>query len=192
MSIIINMIKIYTLNRDQFKSVKYKYLMLLTTSIFFKLNYILYTRHLAFSKYVVAIMLSVFTFIFLTKLIISQNNAIYLIEKYFDNIGLYSIFLALSFVIAIDVLKSSKFKFAKHISLTLIIIAMIAVLLLKSRSAFILISLYVVLEYLKNTSYCINKYVIALILVIPLCIISAFCVKSDSTQGRLFIWKTSA
>ena len=141
------MIKIYTLNRDQFKSVKYKYLMLLTTSIFFKLNYILYTRHLAFSKYVVAIMLSVFTFIFLTKLIISQNNAIYLIEKYFDNIGLYSIFLALSFVIAIDVLKSSKFKFAKHISLTLIIIAMIAVLLLKSRSAFILISLYVVLEY---------------------------------------------
>ncbi len=177
---------------NQFNSVRYKYLTLFVTLFFFKLTYTLYTKHLTFSKHVVAITITVFNFIFLLKIIITKDSPINLIERYFDNISLYCIFLALSSVIIIHTLKSSNFKFAKYISYGLTILTLIIIVILKSRSAFILLSSYVILEYFKSTSSRTTKYLIPSIVVILFCVISAFFVKNDSTQGRLFIWKTSA
>lgn len=160
----------------------YKYLSLLISIIYLKLNYTLYTKHLLFSKYVAATAIALFNFIFALKIIICQNSGIYLIEKYFDNTGIYSIFSALSSVILLSILKPSKLKYSKYISFAIVITTMVVIWIGKSRSAFLLISSYFVLEYFKSSSSCINKYAVTSILLVSLCVISAFGVKNESTQ----------
>lgn len=172
----------------EYKSFKLYNLTILFLQFYF--NSILFNNHKKESVKFILITILAFNLLFLIISAINENY-ILTIEKYFGNTGLYAIFLALSCIMFYNHIQI--FRFTYPILITIIISAIIIppIILLGSRSACILLLLYISFTSIKYIKSTYNKVILITLSLLVIISLSIF-IKKESSQGRLFIIKTSA
>lgn len=183
-------IYVTTIHAGQLPYKEIKLLILVNASIMLQLNSLIFRKHYKFAiKSLILALLAFFVF-FSIQITTSNEGAFFLIEQYFDNVGIFAIFIALSTIVILNFIKELELKQTKLIYMFLLLISLICILLLESRTAFIILLLFLLLsnlKYIKSKKIkIVSLSIFAVLILIPITLI-----KQDSSSGRLFIWKTT-
>ncbi|MFI3297912.1 MAG: O-antigen ligase family protein [bacterium] len=187
----IGYICITTINSELLIYKGFKIINIIALFITMQYNSLIFKKHEEFTVNTFVITLLTFYLAFTIKVLLSQENVILLIERYFDNIGIFAILIALSTVIILRYIQNMKLKYIKFISLFLVVTSISFIIFLESRTAIITLLSYVTFSCLKY----IKQKTIKIISVCALClfvIVLAMLIKQDSSYGRFLIWKTAS
>lgn len=180
-----------TVLQSEFAYKRSDYHTLAAIVLFFQLNNQTFVKHRNFSLTAILTSLWGFNLIFALELYLSNYDLIYNIERYFDNTGLYAIFLSLSIILLSSCHKTLNIKHSNAVAVGLFIVVLLAVVLLESRTAFILLLSYAVWEGMKFLKMSGVKYYIGGGCLLVMVVLLSFSLKINSSHGRLFVWKTT-
>ncbi|CUP53825.1 O-antigen ligase family protein [Bacteroides thetaiotaomicron] len=176
---------------DQLECKRYKLYTLVSLFILLQLNSLIFRKHYKFASKVFILTILLFYLFLSIKIIVSKSSIFFIIEQYFDNIGIFAIFISLSTVIILYRIKEFRFKYINWMCVLILLASSICVLLLKSRTAFIVLVSFLVFSKMKCIRLKKNKIVLMCFIGLFVLILAAF-IKQNSSLGRLFIWKTSS
>ena len=177
-------------NQD-FEHKNTKYFILATLLLITQVYNTIFRKNYEFTIKTILISVVAFNFTFALKLLLSKNNAIYLIELHFDNIGIYAIFISISSIIFMHLSKKINTLYINHIARTIIVIAILGIFILGSRTALIVIASYLIFDYLIKINHSKIRYITGFALILILSTVLTFSIKKDSSYGRFFVWKTT-
>lgn len=179
--------------KGEFGIKRMEYYMLMCFIICFQFNKLLFIRHNNFAIKAILISIVVFNLTFVLKLLLSNLNFIYNVEQHFDNVGIYAIFVSLSTIILATHYNIFNFQYIKYIVLIYYIITVYYILILESRTAFIILISYVILQFIAKLRLSKRSSNIVGFVCIPIIIIvMSLNFKSDSSSGRFFILRTTS
>lgn len=179
-----------TVVRGEFAYKRLDYYTLVTIILFFQVSNQIFVKHKNFALTSMLLFVWGFNLIFAAGLGLSDYDVIYNIERHFDNTGLYAIFLSLSAILLSSYHNTLNIKYSKALAMGLFVVVAFCVVVLESRTAFILLLSYAVWEGMKRLRMLMVKYCIGGCLLVVVVLLS-FSLKIDSSHGRLFVWKTT-